>query len=55
VEHIVNALKIAGGVIVRNFLDMEEIDRILKNVNPYLDADMPWDGNQSNSAILYYS
>lgn len=55
VEHVVNALKIAGGVIVRNFLGMEEIDRILKDVNPYLDADMPWDGNQCHSATLYPS
>jgi hypothetical protein len=55
VEHVVNELKIAGGVILRNFLGMEEIDRILKDVNPYLDADIPWDGNQSNSATLYSS
>lgn len=45
VVEVVNALKIAGGVIVRNFLGMEEIDRILKDVNPYLEADKPWDGN----------
>lgn len=53
VDDVVNALKIAGGVIVRNFLDMEDIDRILKDVNPYLDSDKPWDGNQSNSATLF--
>jgi len=55
VEDVVNALKIAGGVIVRNFLGTEEIDRILKDVNPYLDADKPWDGKLSSSATLYGS
>ncbi|OKL56437.1 hypothetical protein UA08_08161 [Talaromyces atroroseus] len=45
VNDIVNALKLAGGVIVRNFLDLKDIDRILKDVNPYLDADKPWDGD----------
>jgi hypothetical protein len=44
VDDIVNALKISGGVIVRNFLGLEEIDQILKDLNPYLDADKPWDG-----------
>jgi hypothetical protein len=53
VEDVVNALKIAGGVIVRNFLGMEEINRILKDVNPYLEADKPWDGKQSSPATLY--
>jgi hypothetical protein len=47
VEDIVNALKIAGGVIVRNFLSLQEIDRILEDVNPYLDSDKPWDGKQN--------
>ncbi|CRG87157.1 putative protein YJR154W [Talaromyces islandicus] len=45
VEDIVNALKVAGGVIVRNFLGLQEIDHILEDVNPYLDADRPWDGD----------
>jgi hypothetical protein len=47
VEDIVNALKIAGGVIVRNFLSLQEIDRILEDVNRYLDSDKPWDGKQN--------
>ena len=44
VDDIVNALKLAGGVVVRNFLDLEDIDRILGDINPYLDSDKPWDG-----------
>jgi hypothetical protein len=55
VNDVVNALKIAGGVIMRNFLSVEEINRILKDVNPYLEADKPWDGKQSNSATSYRS
>jgi hypothetical protein len=48
VDDIVNALKVSGGVIVHNFLGLQEIDRILEDVNPYLDADKPWDGKQTN-------
>jgi hypothetical protein len=54
VEDVVNALKITGGVIVRNFLDMEEIDRIMKDVNPYLLSDKPWDGKHNSSDALWY-
>jgi hypothetical protein len=47
VDAIVDALKVTGGVILRNFLTVDKIDRILADVNPYLDADTPWeDGNQ---------
>ncbi|RDW58182.1 hypothetical protein BP6252_13593 [Coleophoma cylindrospora] len=45
VDDIVSALKITGGVIVRNFLDLEDINRILEDVNPYLEADKPWGGD----------
>jgi hypothetical protein len=55
VKDVVKALKITGGVIVRDFLGMEEIGRILKDVSPYLEADQPWDGNPSSSPTLRYS
>lgn len=44
VEEAVNTLKVTGGVIIRNFLAVVEIDRIMKDVRPYLDADQSWDG-----------
>lgn len=57
VEDIVNALKIAGGVIVRNLLSLQEIDRILEDVNPFLDADKPWEGKTNepiNHAVTHF-
>lgn len=48
VDDVIKALKITGGVILRNFLGTEEIDQILSDVNPHLDADQPWgDGKRS--------
>jgi hypothetical protein len=46
VEDVVNALKITGGVIIRNFLGLDEIDHILEDVTPYLEADKPWTDGQ---------
>ncbi len=48
VDDVVRCLKTAGGVVVRRFLGLEEIDRILEDVNPYLDEDKPWDGNEAS-------
>ncbi|KAJ9499880.1 hypothetical protein H2202_004870 [Exophiala xenobiotica] len=43
-DDVVKCLKVAGGVIVRNLLGSDEINRILEDVIPYLDEDQPWDG-----------
>jgi hypothetical protein len=42
VDDAVKAMKIAGGVIVRNLLDMEQVNQITKDVIPYLEADRRW-------------
>jgi hypothetical protein len=44
VEELVDALKIAGGVIVRNLLTKDELDQIEADVRPWLEKDIPWDG-----------
>lgn len=49
VDEVVDALKLAGGVIIRRFIGMQEIEAILNDVKPYLDADKPWDGKKSKS------
>ncbi|KAJ5175039.1 uncharacterized protein N7482_000916 [Penicillium canariense] len=54
VNDIVNALKITGGVIVRNFLGREEIDRIMEDVNPYLDADKPWADGKATQRLARF-
>lgn len=50
VADAVDALKVTGGVIVRNFLGSAEINRILEDVNPHLEADKPWDGMYTKPA-----
>jgi hypothetical protein len=44
VDELVDALKIAGGVIVRNLLTKEELDQIEADVRPWLEKDKPWEG-----------
>ena len=54
VDDIVKALKITGGVILRSFLSAKEIDQIMDDVNPYLDADQPWgDGKVDNDNLKH--
>jgi hypothetical protein len=40
-EELVEAIKVAGGVIVRNLLTQEELDQMEKDVRPHLDKDVP--------------
>jgi hypothetical protein len=42
---LVSALKVSGGVIIRNILTTEEIQQIESDVRPWLDQDKPWDGD----------
>ena len=44
VDELVDAIKVAGGVVVRNMLTREETSQIEKDVRPWLDKDKPWDG-----------
>ncbi|KAJ9139199.1 Phytanoyl-CoA dioxygenase family protein [Pleurostoma richardsiae] len=42
---LVDALKVSGGVIIRNMLAPEEIRQIEADVRPWLDKDVPWEGD----------
>ena len=44
VDEVVDALKVAGGVIVRNMLTMKELNQIEADVRPWLNKDKPWEG-----------
>jgi len=44
VDELVEALKVAGGVVVRNMLIKAEIDQIEADVRPWLEKDKPWEG-----------
>lgn len=44
-DDLVAALKISGGVIIRNFLTTTEVATIEADVRPWLDKDKHWDGN----------
>ena len=46
VDDLVDALKVAGGVVVRGLLTQEELDQIERDVRPWLDQDTPWDGTR---------
>ena len=52
VEELVDALKVAGGVIVRNMLRMEELNQIEADVRPWIDKDKPWEGKTRYPSIL---
>lgn len=44
VDELVDALKVAGGVVIRNMLTKNELDQIESDVRPWLNKDKPWDG-----------
>lgn len=44
-EQLVDALKLSGGVIIRNMLPLDEVKAIEADVRPYLDKDIPWNGD----------
>ena len=45
-DDLVDALKVAGGVVVRGLLRQEELDQIERDVRPWLEQDTPWDGTR---------
>ncbi|KAI9666424.1 MAG: hypothetical protein M1821_004360 [Bathelium mastoideum] len=45
VDELVDALKVAGGVVVRNMLNKSELDQIEADVRPWLEKDKPWEGS----------
>lgn len=44
IDLFINALKKDGVVIVKNFATHQDLDNSLKEVQPYLDNDKPWEG-----------
>jgi hypothetical protein len=50
VDELVNSLKVAGGCVIRGMLKQDELDRIEKDVRPWLDKDKPWEGGKYNRA-----
>lgn len=44
IQVFIDALKRDGLVVVKNFASDEDLDNSLKEVQPYLDADKPWEG-----------
>ncbi|KAK8257509.1 phytanoyl-dioxygenase family protein [Phyllosticta capitalensis] len=45
VEEVVDALKVAGGVVIKNAVAHEDLDVIEKDLRPLLEKDAPWDGD----------
>ncbi|EXJ95343.1 hypothetical protein A1O1_00463 [Capronia coronata CBS 617.96] len=44
-EEVVEALKVAGGCIVRRAVPVEIVDQVEKDIRPALDQDTPWVGS----------
>lgn len=44
IESFINALKKDGIVVIKNFASNEDLDKSLEEVQPFLDADKPWEG-----------
>ena len=51
-DGVVNAIKVAGGVIVRNLVRREDVEHIERDVRPHLDKDTPWSGKQPFSSKI---
>jgi hypothetical protein len=45
VGEVVEAIKLAGGCIIRGILTPDEIRQIESDIRPTLDADLPWPGS----------
>jgi ectoine hydroxylase-related dioxygenase (phytanoyl-CoA dioxygenase family) len=44
-DQIVDSLRRNGGCFIRNYVRSTSIAQILSDISPYLDADVPWEGN----------
>ncbi|EME89570.1 uncharacterized protein MYCFIDRAFT_128824 [Pseudocercospora fijiensis CIRAD86] len=45
VDEVVEALKIAGGCVIKNAVPHEDLDTIQNDLRPLLEADTPWEGD----------
>jgi ectoine hydroxylase-related dioxygenase (phytanoyl-CoA dioxygenase family) len=43
-DQIVDSLRRNGGCFVRNYISSSSVSQILSDVSPYLEADVPWEG-----------
>jgi len=43
-DELVEALKVAGGAVIKGMLNKDELNKIEKDVRPWLDKDTPWNG-----------
>ena len=44
-NEIVSSLARHGGCFIRGLVDRKSLDTMIKEVQPYLDADVPWEGD----------
>ncbi|KAH8661731.1 phytanoyl-dioxygenase family protein [Ilyonectria robusta] len=45
VEDVLDSLKRNGGCVIKNFMSLEDVDQVISDVHPYLEADEPWEGD----------
>lgn len=45
IEEMTASMKRNGGIIIRNFLQKEDINTIESEIRPYLEGDTPWEGD----------
>jgi len=55
VDELVRVIKVAGGVVIKNMLTVEEVGEIEKDVKPWLEKDKPWANGMSLRCINFYS
>jgi hypothetical protein len=51
-ERLVKSIIANGGVIIRNFLDIDTVKTIEQDVRPYIDADKPWSGSSFQRKLV---
>jgi len=51
VSELVDAMKVAGGVVIRNMLSKEEVNQIESDVRPWLNKDKAWEGNAGHVVV----
>jgi len=51
-DELVQALRVAGGVVVKNILTKDEVQAIEKDVRPWLEKDKPWTSGSLDHSLL---
>jgi hypothetical protein len=46
VEDLVSAIRVAGGVVIKDMLNKDEIAELEKDTRPWLEQDTPWGKGQ---------